>query len=217
MSKPANDTMTRSCIDCAAGACDGKTGGYPGFCVSAESSPEFNALKEESVRLYMENEEDRRISAAAAAVEYENYCKMTRVEEICEFAKKIGARRLGIATCVGLLSEARTAAKIFRHKGFDVTGIACKAGTVLKSDVGLDPAFEELGPHICNPVLQAKVLNERKTDLNIVIGLCVGHDSLFYKYSDALCTTLVTKDRVLGHNPAAALYQADSYYSKLLK
>ncbi len=46
---------------------------------------------------------------------------------------------------------------------------------------------------------------------------CVGHDSLFYKYSEALTTTAVTKDRVLGHNPVAALYTADSYYSKLKK
>ncbi len=44
-----------------------------------------------------------------------------------------------------------------------------------------------------------------------------GHDSLFYKYSEALTTTAVTKDRVLGHNPVAALYTADSYYSKLKK
>ena len=50
-----------------------------------------------------------------------------------------------------------------------------------------------------------------------LIGLCVGHDSMFYKYSDALCTTLVTKDRVLAHNPVGALYQAGAYYSKLLK
>ena len=53
--------------------------------------------------------------------------------------------------------------------------------------------------------------------MNVVIGLCVGHDSLFYKYAEALTTTLVTKDRVLGHNPAAALYQAEAYYSRLLK
>ena len=67
----------------------------------------------------------------------------------------------------------------------------------------------------CNPILQAKLLNAAKTDLNVVVGLCVGHDSLFYKYSDAIVTTAVTKDRVLGHNPAAALYTANSYYSKL--
>lgn len=70
---------------------------------------------------------------------------------------------------------------------------------------------------MCNPIMQAKILNEQATDLNIVMGLCVGHDSLFYKYSEALTTTLVTKDRVLGHNPAAALYTAESYYSRLME
>ena len=76
---------------------------------------------------------------------------------------------------------------------------------------------EGVGVNMCNPVLQAKLLNKAKTDLNVVVGLCVGHDSLFYKYSEALTTTAVTKDRVLGHNPVAALYTADSYYSKLKK
>ena len=61
------------------------------------------------------------------------------------------------------------------------------------------------------------VVNNEKTDLNVIIGLCVGHDSLFYKYSDALCTTLVTKDKVLAHNPVGALYQTNTYYKKLMK
>ena len=212
-------TICRSCIDCASGACDGKHGPFPEFCLTAEiqEGGTFSVLAGEAFDQYTGDAEDRRIAKASAQVEFEHYCKATRVEEICAFAEKIGAQKLGIATCVGLLKEARTAAKIFRHKGFEVYGVACKVGAVRKTDIGLDPAQESLGPHICNPILQAKILNEQKTDLNIVIGLCVGHDSLFYKYSDALCTTLVTKDRVLGHNPAAALYQADGYYSKLLK
>lgn len=210
---------TPSCIDCATGACDGKHGTYPDFCLTRQiqDGEAASALCEEAVDRYLNDPEDSRIAKASAEVEFENYCKLTRVEEICEFARKIGAKKLGIATCVGLLREARIAAKIFRHRGFEVYGAACKVGAVRKSSIGLDPVQETLGPHICNPILQAKLLNEQKTDLNIVIGLCVGHDSLFYKFSDALCTTLVTKDRVLGHNPAAALYQADSYYSKLLK
>ncbi len=213
------ETICRSCIDCAAGACDGKHGTYPSFCLTADikDGGEAAALCDESMDKYLNDPEDSLIAKASATVEFENYCKMTRIEEICEFASKIGAAKLGIATCVGLLREARTAAEIFRHKGFEVYGTACKVGAIRKTDIGLDPEQESLGPHICNPILQAKILNEKKTDLNIVIGLCVGHDSLFYKYSNALCTTLVTKDRVLGHNPAAALYQADGYYSKLLK
>ena len=69
---------------------------------------------------------------------------------------------------------------------------------------------------MCNPILQAEFLNRQETEFNIVMGLCVGHDSLFYKYSEALVTTLVAKDRVLAHNPAGALYQAKAYYKRLL-
>ena len=116
----------------------------------------------------------------------------------------------------GLLTEARTAARIFRRAGFEVYGVACKVGAQPKTAVGIPEACEKVGKNMCNPILQAKLLNRAKTDLNVVIGLCVGHDSLFYKYAEALTTTLVTKDRVLGHNPAAALYQADSYYHKRL-
>lgn len=209
-----NKDIKRSCIDCAGKGCDEKGGAYPEFCITAKMDPEFLA---ETMKLYTENGENAEIMMAASEVEFENYCKMTRVEEICEFAKKIDAKKLGIATCVGLIQEARTAAAIFRNKGFEVVGAACKVGAQPKVSVGIDPAHETVGINMCNPILQAELLNKEKTDLNIVIGLCVGHDSLFYKHSEALCTTLVTKDRVLGHNPIAALYQADKYYSRLMK
>ena len=209
-----NNDIKRSCIDCASKGCDMKGGKFPDFCLTENLDPD---LLDEAMSLYTEDEENHKATLAAAEVEYENYCKMTRIEEIMEFAKKIGARKLGIATCVGLLAEARTAAKIFRHHDFEVVGAACKIGAQPKTRVGINPECEAVGKNMCNPIMQAKLLNSEKTDLNIVIGLCVGHDSLFYKYSDALCTTLVTKDRVLAHNPVGALYQAESYYSKLVK
>ena len=136
---------------------------------------------------------------------------------VAVFAKKINAKKIGIATCVGLLKESRILADILRGHGFEVYGVGCKAGTQKKTSVGIPECCEGVGVNMCNPILQAKLLNKAKTDLNVVVGLCVGHDSLFYKYSEALTTTAVTKDRVLGHNPVAALYTADSYYSKLKK
>jgi len=68
---------------------------------------------------------------------------------------------------------------------------------------------------MCNPIMQALILNDEKTDFNILLGLCVGHDSLFLKYSKALCTVFAVKDRLLGHNPMAAIYNIDSYYRDL--
>ena len=216
------DKIERSCVDCAVHSCELEDGIYPDFCPTAAMLDDMNSadtmsrIFDEALDLYIDDNENNKIAIAAAEVEYENYCKMTRIEEIAEFAKKIGAAKLGIATCIGLLKESAVAAKILRNRGFDVYGVCCKVGAVPKIAIGLEITYETLGKNMCNPILQAKLLNEKKTDLNIVVGLCVGHDSLFYKYSDAPCTTLVTKDRVLGHNPVAALYQTDSYYKKLL-
>lgn len=200
--------MERSCVDCGLGRCNKTEGAFPEVCLTKEMPPEVLA---DAMAQY-EKEENRRIAQAAAEVEAENYCKMTRVEETIEFAKKIGAKKIGIATCLGLLKESGIMARILRSHGFEVYGAACKAGMQSKQLIGIPEYCNKVGANMCNPVLQAKILNEQKTDLNILIGLCVGHDSLFYKHSDALVTTLVAKDRVLAHNTVAALYQADKYY-----
>jgi uncharacterized metal-binding protein len=68
---------------------------------------------------------------------------------------------------------------------------------------------------MCNPVVQAAILNKEKCDLDIMLGLCVGHDSLFIKYAEAPVTVFAVKDRLLAHNPLAALYQSSAYYRRL--
>ncbi|MCI6464765.1 MAG: DUF1847 domain-containing protein [Faecalicatena sp.] len=206
--------VKRSCIDCAVTNCSVGNKTYPNFCLTTENLDE--AVLEESLKLY-EEEENHKIMLEAASVEAEFYGMMTRVEETAEFAKRMGYKKIGIATCVGLINESRILASILRKKGFEVFGVACKAGAVDKSRVGIDESCKRVGKNMCNPIHQAKRLNIEKTELNIAVGLCVGHDSLFYKYSEAPVTTLVVKDRVLGHNPVAALYTANSYYKRLLK
>lgn len=208
------EEIVRSCIDCGSESCERLNGKNPPFCLTTNMD---ETLLRETMALYTEDEENARVTKISAEVETEYYCKATRIEEIVQFAKRMNYQKIGIATCIGLLREARIAARVFRKAGLEVYGAACKVGSQMKTSVGIPEECEAVGAVMCNPVLQAKLLNEAKTDLNVVIGLCVGHDSLFYKYSEALCTTLVTKDRVLGHNPAAALYQAESYYSRLLE
>ncbi|MCD8324196.1 MAG: DUF1847 domain-containing protein [Clostridiales bacterium] len=205
------DETERSCIDCYVGNCNWEDGKFPDFCLSTHMDPDVLA---DAMAQYGK-EEIRQIAVAAAEVEADNYCKMTRLEETVEFAKKIGAKKIGIANRVGLLAEARMLAKILRSHGFEVFGSACKGGTQRKASIGIPERCDKVGFNMCNPVLQAKILNSKHTDLNILVGLCVGHDSLFYKYSEAPVTTLVAKDRVLGHNTVAALYQADKYYKKV--
>ena len=201
-----------SCVDCGVTNCNKMDKYYPDFCLTTAMD---ETLLGEVIRLY-DDEENKKVTLAAAGVERDYYCQMCRVEETIEFAKRIGAKKIGIATCVGLIRETRTLTKILRSHGFEVYGVACKAGTVRKTEVGIPKTCENTGVNMCNPILQAKMLNAEHTDLNIVMGLCVGHDSMFYKYAEGLTTTLVVKDRVLGHNPVAALYAADGYYHNKL-
>jgi uncharacterized metal-binding protein len=70
---------------------------------------------------------------------------------------------------------------------------------------------------MCNPITQAKILNKAKTDFNIMLGLCIGHDSLFLKFIEGLTTVFAVKDRVTGHNPMAAIYTSRSYYQRMMK
>jgi uncharacterized metal-binding protein len=204
----------RSCVDCGVLNC--KTGDkeYPHFCLTTELSAEII----EKVRSLYEDEENNKVSVISAQIENEFYQRYTRVEEVVEFAKRMGYRKIGIASCVGLIEESRVFARILRKNGFEVYGAVCKIGSFLKTEVGVpETDISRTSAVMCNPIMQAEVLNLAETDFNVVIGLCVGHDSLFYKYSKALVTTLVTKDRVLAHNPVGALYQAKSYYKKLIE
>ena len=131
----------------------------------------------------------------------------------------MGYHKLGLAFCKGLRKEARIVADLLRAQGFEVVSVICKTGGISKEEVGIP---EEVKIHpgefeaMCNPIAQAKLLNEQHTEFNIEIGLCVGHDSMFYKYSDAMVTTLVAKDRVLAHNPCGAIYCAEGYFKKRL-
>jgi uncharacterized metal-binding protein len=142
----------------------------------------------------------------------------TRVEETCEFARKMNFKRIGIAFCSGLQQEALSLTEILETKGFEVVSVICKAGRTPKELLGItDGQKIHLGnfESMCSPIAQAMILNEEKTDFNLLVGLCVGHDSLFLKYADSFSTVLVVKDRVLGHNPAAALYTVHSYHARL--
>jgi uncharacterized metal-binding protein len=143
-----------------------------------------------------------------------------RVQEVCEFAQKMGYRKLGIAFCSGLRNEALSLTQILETQGFQVVSVICKAGGTPKEHIAIKDEEKihsgEFEP-MCSPIAQAMILNEEKTDFNILLGLCVGHDSLFLKYSKAYCTVLVAKDRVLAHNPCAALYTTSSYYARMLR
>jgi uncharacterized metal-binding protein len=213
MEKPS----TLTCSECGLFHCGRHQTKYPPFCLTEAANPKQVAS---AVGHYRGNGLEARMARAAAETEGLYYCKATRVEEIVIFARRIGVRRIGIATCMGLIQEAKTFARILRAKNLEPYTVVCKVGSVDKNEIGIpDEVKVRKGSYeaMCNPILQARLLNQQKTELNVIIGLCVGHDSLFSKHSRAPVTTLIAKDRVLGHNPVAALYGTHSYFRRLLE
>ena len=151
---------------------------------------------------------------------YVKYPIKPRLQEICEFADKMGYKRLGLAYCSGLQAEAAALTRVFEARGFEVASVVCKVGCTPKEEIGIKEEEKvRIGQFetMCSPITQAMVLNEAATEFNIIMGLCVGHDSLFFKYAEAPTTVFAVKDRVLGHNPLAAIYTLDSYSERLLK
>ncbi|GEA33713.1 DUF1847 domain-containing protein [Clostridium diolis] len=205
-----------SCSDCGVISCrNNDIEKYPKFCLT--SNVDKNLL-EDTVTIYKENHELGNIARVSASIESEFYGKLCRVEETIEFIKRMKYKKVGIATCVGLLNETKLFAKILKNENIEYYVVGCKVGAVDKTEIGIknENKLNKGCGHesMCNPIMQAKILEVEKTDLNIVIGLCVGHDTLFIKHSKAPVTVMIVKDRVLGHNPVAALYTATSMYSR---
>jgi uncharacterized metal-binding protein len=185
------------------------------------------AMIKKSFGYYKGAADDARIAQVATRVEglcYERVAsgalvaRWTRLEDTIAFAKLMGYRKIGIATCIGLLDETNRLALVLEAQGLEPLSVCCKSGSIDKNEMGLDEQ-DKVRPGTfepaCNPVAQARLLNGAGTDMNIIVGLCVGHDMLFSKHSKAPVTTLVVKDRVTGHNPVSVLYGQNFYYKRL--
>lgn len=149
---------------------------------------------------------------ASAEIEARYYMKKTRLEEIILYAKNMGYERLGLAFCVGLEKEAKIIHRIL-EKEFNVFSVCCKVSAIDKDEYDLERLRPDAFDPTCNPLGQAMLLREKDTQLNIIVGLCIGHDILFTQHSAAPVTTLIVKDRVLANNPAGAIY-SDYYLRK---
>ena len=205
-----------SCSECGQLHCYRHSKKYPDYCLTEATAAEQVKATADT---YRGDSQDALVARAAAEVEGLYYCKISRVEEVVAFAKRIAATRIGIASCLGLIEETKIFAKVLRAAGLEPYTVLCKVGSVDKSDIGIPDHLKiQCGTFeaCCNPILQAELLNQEKTDLNVNMGLCVGHDALFTKHTDALVTSLITKDRTNGHNPASTLYTAKMYSKRIL-
>jgi uncharacterized metal-binding protein len=191
--------------------------------INKDTLPEFCPMKtsEETIKTVIERygkDDVKRIYVPATIAEIEAYewvrgvCMAVRprIKELVEFSKLIHADKIGVAFCAGMRDEAERVVMFLEKSGFGVASVLCKCGGLDKSTLGVEKDYQTGSPLEfeagCNPVLQAQLLNDAKTDINVIVGLCLGHDMLFTMNSKAPVTTLIVKDRLLGHNPVMALY-----------
>ena len=201
-----------TCANCGVLACgDANHKNMPHNCPMRDEEMNRQALSRYA--------DSRDFFITSSEIEALGYCKWPRLLESIEFCKRMNYQKVGMAFCRGLRDEAAVINAVLKSHKLDVVSVICKTGGISKERVGIAEEHKlrpgEYEP-MCNPIAQAMLLNEQETEFNIAVGLCVGHDSLFYRYSAALVTTLIAKDRVLAHNPAGAVYCAAGYYKDKL-
>ena len=201
-----------SCLNCTGKPCEFVTGDNPEYCLGGAVT---QAIHEEVRERYLDPTTH---AVYQASVRSSALCSdLTRVQEIIEFARGLGVRKIGLASCTMMLNEARTFSRILREAGFETYGVACKVESNHRCDLDIHVEEGNQEAVLCNPIMQARLLEEAGTELNVVVGLCVGHDALFYKNSAAIVTTLACKDHITMNNPCAALYGRDTMYRKRIQ
>jgi len=201
------------CSYCSKKTCfNGDLSNPPEFCPSIQYSDLLRQAKDTLHRA------DNQRMAQDVARTRKEYGKLTRVEETVEYARLQGHKKIGLAFCVGLSEEARLFTNVLLNAGFDVASVCCMCGALSADDVSL-PDADKIVPGfrqpMCNPIGQAAIMDAEGCDLIVLLGLCVGDDTLFIKHAKAPVTVLAVKDRVLAHNPLGALYTARHIYTRI--
>jgi uncharacterized metal-binding protein/predicted Fe-Mo cluster-binding NifX family protein len=182
--------------------------------------PDRVCLRGEVCRPYLTREavdqpaDARLMLEAARDISTEKERTLCRLSELIYFCLDMKYEKIGVAFCVDLLEATDILVRVLR-RFFDVHPICCKVGGKTVSDPwststpGGNTDYSEIS---CNPQGQAEALNRIGTDLNVLVGLCMGADCIFSKASDAPVSTLFVKDKSLANNPIGALYS--DYYLK---
>ena len=160
--------------------------------------------------------ETERILEASLDISSEQDRTLCRLSELIYFCLEMRYQHIGVAYCIDLQEPAEILVRVLR-RFFHVYPVSCKIGGIPFSTelVGAAAGGESKPGRrsiACNPRGQAEVLNRIGTDMNLMVGICIGADCIFSKFSDAPVTTLFVKDRSLANNPIGAVYS--DYYLK---
>jgi uncharacterized metal-binding protein len=201
------------CSYCASKPClMGDLDEAPKFCPTVNRTDLIDEAK-----LKLQDAENRSMAQDVART-WKQLGKLTRIEETVLYAKLRGYQKLGLAFCVGLSDEARMLTNVFLNEGLEVASVTCMCGAISSDDIELpeeDKIVAGFRQPMCNPIGQAAVLDDAGCQLNVLVGLCVGDDTLFIKHSKAPVTVLAVKDRVLAHNPLGVLYTSRNPFSRM--
>jgi uncharacterized metal-binding protein len=136
------------------------------------------------------------LKAAAELVDDGLAGTLSRFQEVLLFIEKMGYKKVGIAYCYALEDLAGRIRK--RIGSSKVSAVSCTVGGLSQNEINKRSTLKGVS---CNPLGQARQLNNEGVDFVIVLGLCMGHDILFQREIKADCTTLLVKDRVYNHAP----------------
>ena len=195
------DKTATTCLCKKMGCWRGDDKGIPSYCQANHYVAEIEKAKE----VYTEPEVVD-IYTAACVVGKKNDGYRPRIEEALDFAREMKFARVGFAACVAFVKELEVIRRLFEQGGIEVFSAGCQIGRTSATDRGLPHLEAYPDNSTCNPIAQAEILNKAQTQLNFIIGLCMGHDILFTRFSRAPVSTLIVKDRLMGNNPAAAIY-----------
>jgi uncharacterized metal-binding protein len=194
------DQNQLTCICAKQGCRRGENPGIKDYCKANHFLEEIEKAKNEYRTPGVVN-----IYEAACVVGAVNDGFRPRIEEALDFARHLKFSKIGFAACNAFMKELEWNRTLFTRNDLEVVCAACQIGRVSAEDRGVARLSKYINA-FCNPIAQAEILNSEGTQLNFIVGLCMGHDILFTRYSKAPVSTLIVKDRMTGNNPAAALY-----------
>ena len=175
-------------------------------CLSGDPCPYLEVGSQQPVDT---NDDTWQILESTWDVALEEERTLCRLAELVYFALEMGYRRLGVAFCEDLREPASILTGVLR-RFFEVVAVGCKVRgepAETHSGNGGGPGGQTLGGDVpCDPRNVATVLNSRNTDLNVLVGFCVGADCIFSRNSNAPVTTVFLKDKSLANNPIGAVY-----------
>ncbi len=188
-----------NCAECRSRECI-KGGEYQAGCPGADLADVVETAAAEAVS---EKLTCKVMSVSSAIIRNEDGILRTRLDETIEFCRQMGYSTIGVAFCIALSREVKILCAKLNNAGFNVVPVCCKVGNLTLESYGIN-TNENASASACNPVAQAAICNSNMTDINILVGLCVGHDMLFTQNASSPSTTLVVKDRVYKHNTVEA-------------